>query len=153
MRGKCVLLRTHGWRVRECRSTIKTAQIHHTARRRRRRCEMPQFCDEKSARWHGRSIFAPNIFVECRHPRPRHLAFLGELVGIARKVEQDLPQPHRSTVSVPRASGASTTRRSLFCWASRQTAPMTSSISGPSCTVWGQNSNFPASIWRGRAPG
>ncbi len=52
-----------------------------------------------------------------------------------------------STVSAPRFSWASTTRRFLFCSASCPAVPMTSLISGASCTVCRLNSSFPASIF------
>src|SRR5262245_9574305 len=52
-----------------------------------------------------------------------------------------------STVNAPRFSWASTTRRFLFCSASCPAVPMTSLISGASCTVCGLSSSFPASIF------
>src|SRR5262245_16150571 len=52
-----------------------------------------------------------------------------------------------STVNAPRFSWASTMRRFLFCSASCPAVPMTSLISGPSCTVCGLSSSFPASIF------
>jgi DNA invertase Pin-like site-specific DNA recombinase len=45
------------------------------------------------------------------------------------------------------AEGAAQTRRFLFCSASCPAVPMTSLISGASCTVCGLNSSFPASIF------
>src|SRR5439155_13340986 len=62
----------------------------------------------------------------CRKP---DLASLGKLKGIAQQVEQDLPQPHGSTLNAPRFSWASTTRRLLFCSASCPAVPITSLIS------------------------
>ena len=52
-----------------------------------------------------------------------------------------------STVRAPRSSWASTTRRFLFCSASWRAVPITSSISGASCTVCGLSSSLPASIF------
>src|SRR5262245_17374811 len=52
-----------------------------------------------------------------------------------------------SAVRTPRFSWASTTRRFLFFSASCPAVPMTSLISGASCTVCGLNSSFPVSIF------
>src|SRR5262249_7013090 len=71
----------------------------------------------------------------------RDLALLGELKGIAQQIEQNLPQPHG--VNGQCAEVLLDVDDEVSCPA----VPMTSLISGASCTVCGLSSSFPASIF------
>src|SRR5262245_47658834 len=72
---------------------------------------------------------------------------LVNLQALLRRLSRICRSRMGSTVSAPRFSWASTTRRFLFCSASCPAVPMTSLISGASCTVCGLSSSFPASIF------
>src|SRR5499425_1745871 len=72
---------------------------------------------------------------------------LVNLQALLRRLRSICRSRMGSTVNAPRFSWASTTRRFLFCSASCPAVPMTSLISGASCTVCGLSSSFPASIF------
>src|SRR5262249_31306712 len=68
---------------------------------------------------------------------------LVNLQALLRRLSRICRSRIGSTVNAPRFSWASTTRRFLFCSASCPAVPMTSLISGASCTVCRLNSSFP----------
>src|SRR5262249_45006518 len=72
---------------------------------------------------------------------------LVNLQALLRRLSRICRSRMASTVNAPRFSWASTTRRFLFCSASCPAGPMTSLISGASCTGCGVGSSFPASIF------
>src|SRR6516162_9300558 len=78
-------------------------------------------------------------------PQP-DLAFLGELAGIAQQVEQYLPQSHRVHGQCAEVL-LGVNDEAVLVLASCPAVPMTSLISGASCTVCGLSSSFPASIF------
>ena len=59
-----------------------------------------------------------------------HLALLGELAGVAQKVEQNLPQPHRVDRYRSEIARGVEQQALLSCSASWRAVPMTSSING-----------------------
>src|SRR5262249_18820651 len=77
----------------------------------------------------------------------RDFAFFGELAGIAQQIEQYLLQSHGVHGQCAEVLWAPTTRRFLFCSASSLAVPITSLISGASCTDCRLSSSFPASIF------
>src|SRR5262249_49135619 len=71
---------------------------------------------------------------------------LVNLQALLRRLNRICRSRIGSTVSAPRLSCASTTKRFLFCSASWRAVPTTSSISGASWIVSGLSSSLPASI-------